>query len=68
MELSGWHLLVHDLHPGIALQIIPRPIKKADPNQPGKKFDDYWEAPKSVISMKGANDQSAGFPFAKLFC
>jgi hypothetical protein len=39
------HLLVHDLHPGIdALQMIPRPIKKADPNQPGKKFDDYWEA------------------------
>lgn len=21
-----------------------RPIKKADPNQPGKKIDDYWEA------------------------
>ncbi|CAL1150093.1 unnamed protein product, partial [Cladocopium goreaui] len=21
-----------------------KPIKKADPNQPGKKFDDYWEA------------------------
>ena len=22
----------------------PRPIKKNDPNQPGKKIDDYWEA------------------------
>jgi hypothetical protein len=27
-----------------------KPIKKNDPNNPGKKFDDFWEAGQKVRS------------------
>merc|ERR550514_2060989 len=26
-----------------------KPVKKADPNTPGKKFDDYWEPSQKVV-------------------
>jgi hypothetical protein len=31
-----------------------KPIKKNDPNNPGKKFDDFWEAGQKV----GASDET----------
>merc|ERR1719191_2056853 len=34
---------------GVCIMFGLKPVKKADPNNPGKKIDDYWETPQKQV-------------------